>query len=555
MEDISEITSPEGKSAGEVLVAIQRAKKNLRMYPENNPIYMRTVEEAYKKTMSFFEHADTMDFNIQRNDIRMGEEVVYVGDDHEENLALFFFRDGLRSLEIDSGLTEVEFLEFLKVISVDFESERVEEDIITLLWERDFKHVRYKVDDSVLVEDDGFQEESVSKVTENATEEGVLQEAYEAPPMPEEIVQPLTPMPVTPEDMEELEKEIALNDEEKFENLTDVLFEMLYASSNLEEFKDVARIMNSAIDHAVRSGKLALALVMFKRIREIIKQTKSENVKKTLMDVLKYAGSEDVVKQIGELLDRKDGMDVNVFKEYVSVLSTDAIPKLVSLLGELQSIQGRKKAIMALTFIGRRDVPALAKFLDDERWYVVRNLILILRETKDKRALGYIANTLDHPEPRVRREAIKGIGDLGGLKYIDRIVLYLYDEDHKVSVAAAHALGRLRNRVGLDALTERLRDKKLLEAEPALVRKYFEALATFKYDDVEGFLEEVTSKKNPLLGRASYDDMKSAAAYCIGLMGDPRGMGILEMLRDSKVSQVSAAATLAIKRITHARKK
>ena len=49
---------------------------------------------------------------------------------------MFFFRDGIRELQFRDGLTQQELEEFLKIITLDFEREAVDDDIVTLLWEK-----------------------------------------------------------------------------------------------------------------------------------------------------------------------------------------------------------------------------------------------------------------------------------------------------------------------------------------------------------------------------------------------------------------------------------
>jgi HEAT repeat protein len=553
MEKTSEISTPEARSAAEVVAALQRARKNLRIYPSNNPIYMRTVEEAYKKTMQFFEYADELVLKIQRNEFLLGDESIYTGVDNEENLALIFFRDGLRMITFTKDLDQDELLKFLLVLAADLDLEDVEEDLVTLLWEKDFINIKYKVDDSALVEDEGFQQESEEKALENPTTEGAMKEAFEAPP--EEDETPLIkPMPISEEDMFKLEKQIETYGEGAVEKLIDILFDLLYASESLDELKRVVAVIQRAVEHSATENDLPGALNIFRRVKDIIKTSKSENVKKALSDVLSSASSKGMMKIIGDRLDAKEGIDTKEFKEYVGVLSISSIPNMVEMLGELKTIQGRKMTIKALTFVGKRDIPTLARGLKDSRWYVIRNIVLILRETKDKRALAFIVKAAGHEDPRVRKEVIKGISELGGVKYIKHLVEMLHDSDQSVSTASASVLGRLRTRVGLEALIERVTDKNLMEQDPLMIKKYFESMSYFKYDDVIDFLEDLL-KKNPFFGRSSYNELKAQAIYCLGLIGDKRALPLLEELKGSKVKHISDYATTAINRIMHARKK
>ena len=60
---------------------------------------------------------------------------------------------------------------------------------------------------------------------------------------------------------------------------------------------------------------------------------------------------------------------------------------------------------------------------------------------------------------------------------------------------------------------------------------------------------------NPFFGRASYNELKAAAVYCLGLMGNPQALELLEELAGHKVNQIAEASNMAIKRIKRAKKR
>ena len=96
-------------------------------------------------------------------------------------------------------------------------------------------------------------------------------------------------------------------------------------------------------------------------------------------------------------------------------------------------------------------------------------------------------------------------------------------------------------------------DKSFIEEDSVVIKKYFEALSHFKYEDVIEFIEGVIHK-NPLFGRAAYNDFKVGAIYCLGIMGNPKAPGFLEELVASRKKNVSEYAATAIKRIKYASK-
>jgi len=92
------------KEAKDILQNILKAKKSIRMYPQNNPIYIKTIEDSYQRLSSYFEYKDTFTLKIKQNSILYDTEEIYVNPEKEDNLALFFFKDGLREITFNKGL-------------------------------------------------------------------------------------------------------------------------------------------------------------------------------------------------------------------------------------------------------------------------------------------------------------------------------------------------------------------------------------------------------------------------------------------------------------------
>lgn len=554
MSKTDPIKSEEAKLADEVIHAILRAKKALRMYPSNNPIYAQTVKDVYRRVTAFLDYADSLDLSITRNDIKLGSEVVYHAEGNEDNLALFFFRDGLRSLSITQGVDEEELHSFLDVISQDLEREDVEEDLVTLLWEKDFHNISYRVDESELSEDDGYEEDAETQAKEGANEPGSMQQAHDDTEQDEEPADTITPITITDEDLATLDAELKEDQKSKFPKLTEILFDMLYSSDSIEEFKDVSEIISNAVEFSIRHANLAVAINIFRRVREVHDRTKTVEAKKELSNLLAYANSTEIIETIGHWLDSPKGINEKVFKDYVALLDASSIPHFIALLGTLDTIAGRKAAIYALSVVGRKDFKALAKGLGDDKWFVVRNIVVTFKSMNDKRALDFLPRVLKHTEPRVVKETLKLMGEMGGPPSVVHIQEHLYSPKTSVAVVAAQALSKIGSDLAKAALIEKITSKDFQEMELTGMKPFFEALAKFRSLDVFEFLMGMLDR-SPFFGRAKYNEMKACAMYALGLMGSNKALPALEEQKASKDRLVIEYATTAIKRIQHVHRK
>jgi hypothetical protein len=78
------------RAAKDVIQAILKSKKILRMYPSNNPIYIKTLEDANSKFREFFYYNDELQLKIKQNEIFCGSEQVYSSSEKEDNLSSLF---------------------------------------------------------------------------------------------------------------------------------------------------------------------------------------------------------------------------------------------------------------------------------------------------------------------------------------------------------------------------------------------------------------------------------------------------------------------------------
>ncbi|MDP3282897.1 MAG: hypothetical protein Q8M56_00520, partial [Desulfobacterales bacterium] len=130
----------------EIIRLFLKSKKILKMYPPNNPMCVNITDACFAKFTEFFSFREKLSLKIGQNDIFYDSEAIYSNTEKEDNLALFFFKDGLREITFKRGLSREEMDDFLKIISFDFSRDTEDDDIVTLLWEKDFQNIQYIVD-------------------------------------------------------------------------------------------------------------------------------------------------------------------------------------------------------------------------------------------------------------------------------------------------------------------------------------------------------------------------------------------------------------------------
>jgi len=544
--------SDEIREAKDILQALIKAKKNIRMYPENNPIYVKTLDDVFIRFKNFLDYRDGFKLYIKQNSISYESEELYYSTEKEDNLALFFFKDGLRELTFKKGLTRNELEEFLKIIAREFDREEIDDDIVTLLWEKDFENIQYVVDEAFLVDidDEDYETKAEQQVKEQATDVSDLMRAY-ADGFKEDDTHQMAVIPLTERDLQILVRELEKDSSSKIEKLVTILFELVYQSEKQTDVDATFQFLRNAILFCMRHGDIALVNRIMKRTKDIMEEPSLKESGKNYFRMLsQYLESDDIAGCLAETLDSSIEIDAHVYEEFVGFLDKNAIQPLIKYLAELKTIRARKSVIDALIILGRKDIQMVAKGLDDQRWYLVRNIIYILRKMADKRATEYLLKTVRHSDIRVRKEGIKALGELGGHDVIQTLRECLDDADAEVRVTAARAFGTIGSEVAKKIILDKISHKMFKEKAFDEKKEFYEVLLRWKDQAVFDFLTTAVRKKT-LFGRAKNDENRACAAFCLGLLGRKEALPDLQSLRESGNKLLQDFVHAAIRKLEH----
>jgi hypothetical protein len=231
-----------------IVQEILKVKKTVKLYPSNNPIYIKAVQEAQDKLKRFFNFHDELKLKIFQNEITFNNEQVYSSSLKEENFALFFFKDGIKEITFLKGFTQEELEDLLRVLNTDFENIALDDDLVTLLWEKEFEHFKYVADDSFLFdESDEEIERKCNGVKENLYSDEDLTKAYNDGLQTVEKAE-FTAIPLTDEDYKYIAKEI-IKDEStpKIDKVITIVLELLSQTTEKTALSEISGFIEKLI--------------------------------------------------------------------------------------------------------------------------------------------------------------------------------------------------------------------------------------------------------------------------------------------------------------------
>ena len=543
-----------------------KAVKAFRFYPPDNPTLKGLRDQLLRKFHFFLNKYQSFVIQIGEYDLSYKGKVLYENRDMKTSLAFSLYKDGLREIRFMKNLEEWEVQGIIDILKQSEQINPFEEDLVTMMWERDFAHVSFLATDDFLEETpviipdhvDRYRENLVLKPLAHHVEVDLAEEGSEEGANLDEVLSKVAEEPspfvsdrsvytLTSDEVEGLRKDVEAEVDRIFAvNLVDILFEILVLEKEQESYQDAVNTLIKVLDTFLTLGQFVLATDLLKRTYLFVKTYVLGDWQiEKIVDILLKAGEEVRIARIGKILEKEE-VPLEEVNAYLSLLQKNSIQPLVKLLGELKNSKARRVFCDALSEIGKNAIELLIPFMEDRRWFLVRNIVYILGRIGKEESLPYIQKAFNHEENRVRREAIQALGLIGGQKTVGLLVRALTDGDVRIRCMAAINLGKAGKKAGLLPLVEIVQTKEFYKREPVEIKAFFNGIGMVGSNEVVPVLQDLLERKG-WFGRGKTDEIRIGAARALAMIGTAEAIAILEEGKDSKDETLRDACTQALK--------
>ena len=145
-----ETLEAEVKSTRSLIQTFLQTVKAYRLYEASHPILSKFIARLKGDFDHYFDEFDSFSLHLGEHQLFHLGKVVYESEDVRESLAFLFFKDGIREMRFYKGLELKEMIGFLDVVRKSDQVSRTEDDLVTLLWEKDFSHIDFMTVDEYL---------------------------------------------------------------------------------------------------------------------------------------------------------------------------------------------------------------------------------------------------------------------------------------------------------------------------------------------------------------------------------------------------------------------
>ena len=549
------------KAASGWISQLARTLKTCRLYEARNPTVVRFREELGRSLQRVLAEHGELRFRFTSDDVFYDEESLYPARSRDDNLALAFYRDGVRAINFIPGIEPSELQQLIDCVLQVTGQNQTDDDLITLLWEIQLPHVEvdYVPSEGDAGGEPGKDDDSplLPWPTAASVEEGSTTSAAAETVATGSTGTPRSDDWSAGESTIEIEagyeelQSMAASELQRYRGEYEAEHQVAAASTALgvaqaylaaaaseDDRSELGRFLPRALRQAVAHGRWLEARETLMLLRQTgTDEWSAETFVQELLQPISIASAV-------ELLDRQDTPQVLEFVALARELGEPAVDWLNLVLAELQDKRHRKQITEAIADLCRGNPERLAPWISDPRWFVVRNVVQILGSIGGPGVVGLLRSASRHSDIRVRQDVVAALASVE-LRYSRAVLLKLLEgADARIFSAVLHQLSGERDSATARFLVQMLQDPDFEQRPAEEKRAIHLALSSVAGDEVVSDLEAELHKGSWFAGGP--DDQRRAIARILGRIGTPLARMVLERGAQSRRTPLRKACEEAL---------
>jgi len=537
----------------DLLKAFVKAVRAHQLYLPNNPMHARSLEAVREAFATLWGHTDEIDLHVVETRLEWEGRVVL--DEHErtsDNIAWLLYKDGIRELKMLKGFEQEELGIFFNLLQRVRKATDDDDDLLTLMWEREFVTLQYRYVD--LTQEGGPGVESMERAEQK---EKILSPAQAEAGLEstKSSIAKMDDFDATLYFLDDREVEY-LQGEIKREFSTDlrpaVIASLLDTFENQKDATTREEICG-LLDYFLL---ILLSTAQYRNAAYLLREAGvTANRAPEILDTQKQR-----LTQLGELMS-----DPKPLGQLLQALEDSPLRAPQHELDELFGILQARALETILSWIGRSTNPSLKMLLevaagrlasansaelirligsDDEA--VVAEAIRRAAALKSPAAVPALGKMLTVGESDMRLAAVTALTEIGSAGAMQMLERALVDDDREVRVVAVRALGARNAKAALPRIEAAIKGKDLRDSNLTEKMAFFEAYGLLSRDAGITLLDGLLNAKG-FMGKKDDSEIRACAAMALGKINSPKAMDSLNRAAGEKDVIVRNAVSRAIR--------
>lgn len=537
----------------DLLKAFVKAVRAHQLYLPNNPMHARSLEAVKETFATLWKYTDELELQVVETRLEWeGRVVLDEGGRTADNFAWLLFKDGIRELKMLKGFDQDELGVFFDLLQRVRKATDDDDDLLTLMWEREFTALQYRYVD--LTQDTGPGVESMEraeqkeKILSPAQAEAGLQSTQSS-------IARLDDFDATLYFLDDREVEY-LQQEIKREFSTDlrpaVIASLLDVFENQKDptvREEICGLLDyfllillSSAQYRNAAYLLREAGVTANRAPEILEPHKQ---RLTLLNELMSDP-----KPLGQLLQALDDAPLRApqheLDELFGILQPRALETILSWIGRSNNPQLKMLLEAGASRLASTNSAELIRLIGSDDEAVVVQAIRRAAALKSPAAVPALGKMLTVGEAPMRLAAVNALTEIGSTGALQMLERAIADEDREVRIAAVRSIGARSFRAALPRVEGAIKGKDLREGNLTEKMAFFEAYGILCGDAGVPFLDNLLNAKG-FMGKKDDAEMRACAAMALGKINTPKAMDSLNRAANEKEVLVRNAVSRAIR--------
>ena len=530
-EDLTEqkALEEEVKSTRALIQTFLQTLKAFRLYDAHHPLLSKFQDRLKHDFENYFSEFDSFSLQVGEHQLFYAGKVIYENEDVKESLAFVFYKDGVREIRFFKGIEFREIIDFLQIVRKSDSVNRFEDDLVTLLWEKDFAHIAITTLDDFVEGSTIFvpaTAEDLSRGLEYSApgKEGVKEEILIDENMKQTVLQrsgedSAQTFQLTPPELMAITKEVQEEQQPEhlyvlMDHLTAIL---LHLGEDKESLENLISYCGRVLESLLKQKDLERMVTLLMKLRDLRDSLTEEKQRAPLGRILENSLNPDFILMIGDALRTSPEMDPKPAVQYFQFLTPQAVGPLCQVLSRMESSKWRKMITDLLAELSREDIEPLAPFLSDRNPNLVRQILSILEKINHPSTPKYLANLLTHSDQRLR-EATLQLSIQFREKSKDLILRFLKDPAAEIRSRASILLARMARQQAVKPLMEIILSEEFYKRDYEEKASFFRALAETGSKEVVPILQKIAGKKN-FFSKGKWEEMRICAINTLKIMG------------------------------------
>lgn len=554
------------RAARELIGFLTRTIKTLRLYHQDNPVYVKALTDIGARFSGFVDDHGALELTLDQSRILLEDELLHQDEDPKDGLAFRLYADGVRLLTFSEGLEDEEARTTVLLMIQATSMSLADDDFVTLMWNADLPHVKV-----VAVEDDMVGGELTP--TRGGLGEPKLEQASHAAQQPEPGAQPqrvsygadvLGAFRLTERDLGYMEqlvrREQSVN---PVEDLGVILKSILQIEKDEAEFTGTVTLYGGLIRDFLLQGRPAHAAVLAQGLADVAEDRfdLTPAMLGAMNGVLNGLGSAPMLDALRTALmppaepeggaetgaeppRRIDPADLGA---YLTQLRSADLQHLLGFGARVPDTQMRELICEHAARLCPDKGDEVARMLLDRDDALIQCALSVLGRVGTPADLPHFVSVSKHRDVNVRRTALEAICRISGGAH-NQMLPYLTDPDPRVRRRAQGLVEQYRFTGAIEPLKDLAASDSFAAWDLNERRAVFGTIGALGGEDEVAYFKRFTGqKKGWLFGGKRDEDPTLCAISGLRATSAESARKLLEELAQDKNQRIRSAAELALR--------